>query len=125
MPNPLIRVDPWVMTPPDRPFWTTPDMWNAERRHPTWSTGEMCKTFLVMNRHSVLWHVQRARGVEGLPDVAPPRRPGGIEAFQWRLYDIEVLAHHLATRGVRAVTPAQLRRTITMIRLCAEGYEYL
>jgi hypothetical protein len=125
MPSPLVIGDPEVMTPPGRPFWTAPEMWDPEKFHPTWTTGEACRTFLGIPKHALLMGLRRAHGVEGLPDVAPPRRAGGAERFAWRLYDIELIAHHLATRGSRTISPARLRKAITMVKTCAEIHEFI
>lgn len=128
MPSPLILTDAGSLTPPDRPFWTTPQMWDPKVQEPTWSSGQVSKTFLALSRWTVTGSrgvVTWAHGVDGLPDLDPPRASGSSERYLFRLYDIELLAHHMAVQRPESMTPGKLRKVLLMVLTCAQLHGYL
>lgn len=123
MPRPLILADSAVLTPPDRQFWTAPWMWDEQKNDPTWSTGEASKTFFGLSRWSLAKAQPLAYGVEGLPDLDVPRGAGSSERYLWRLYDVELLAHHMGAAG--RLKPGKLNLVITAVKTVAQIHGYL
>lgn len=124
MPQPLVLVDAAVRTPPDRPFWTTPDMWEPERWWPTWTNAYAAQTFFGFSKHTLIRHLKEGNHVSAnTGEVSPPRRSGGVEPYAWRLYDIELMAHALLANG--KISAGTASRAILMVKTCAELHHYL
>lgn len=120
MPEPLIIADPALHTPPDREFWTTPEMLNEHGR-PKFGVSEVAKCFFG---RSPFWArrllQQRWEDPEGnLFEV--PRSASGDRWF--RLYDIErwahILAHHTVLDG------RQLELVVFMVKTNAQLHGFI
>lgn len=124
MPEPMVLVDAAVRTPPDRPFWTTEDMWDPDRWWPTWSNSTAAMTFFGFSKHTLIRHLGNGNNCSELTGaVEPPRRPGGVAPWAWRLYDIERMAHALAAN--HAINGSKLARAVLIVKTCAELHGYL
>ena len=124
MPEPMVLVDAAVATPPDRLFWTTEEMFDPERWWPSWSTNSVAMTFFAVSRHTVVRHLREGHNISAATgEVMPLRRPGGVERYAWRLFDIERFAHALAANG--RIRGHKLSRAVLMVKTCAELHGYL
>lgn len=123
-PEPMVLVDAAVVTPEGRAFWTTEDMFDAERLWPSWSSAEAAMTFFAFSKHTLVRHIRLGNNITDLTgEVLPPRRPQGVQAYVWRLWDIERLAYALAING--AIPGRKLARAVLMVKTCAELHEFL
>lgn len=122
MPEPLILADPDLRTPPDRPFWTTEEMVDDRRKWPLYSVAEVSKIFFGRSANWLRLHLRDGSNVsDELGVVDCPRSAAG--ARQFRLYDIERLAHAFAHNGV--VSAQELELTIIMVKAQAKIHHFI
>lgn len=117
MPEPMILATPDMLTPGGREFWTSPEMYDPKEHHPAFKISETARCFFGM---SPGWLRKHARmGYEWDGQVwQPPRTPANDMFF--RLYDIELFAHILATHPQHVLTGQQLQLTITIVKSVAQ-----
>lgn len=85
---------------------TTPDMvWSRKRSrggvHPSWSTGEVAKTFYGLAKETLINYLVEFGTVHPGTgeDLDIPRTPTGHRPYIWTLYHIERYAEILMARG--------------------------
>lgn len=129
--EPLVLVDPEVVTPPGQSLWTGPEMYDDKRNRPRYTMGTVAQVFFCRSTPWLRKHMRPQPNAEGVLVrhnesseyglVEPPRTEAGHHA--WRLYDIERLAYAFQEHHV--ITTAELQLCLKMIKLQAKGYGFI
>lgn len=106
----------------DEGLFTTEDMYDETSREPIFTSTQAASFFFGKNTR---WLLNVTEGVglhfDGTP-IQVRWHPDG-EYREYRLYDIERIAHALAGQG--RIGLVQLLRTVDLVRLVAQNYGYL
>lgn len=134
----LVLADPEVITPPGQSLWTTPEMFDPDRKRPAYTMATVAQVFFMKSTPWLRAHI-RPRTFKGKPIfddsgqrvlhtrsseygvVEPPRTGAGHHL--WRLYDIERLAYAFHEHHV--ITTVELENCIRMVKLQAKMAGYL
>lgn len=113
----MILAVPNMLTPGDREFWTSPEMYDPIRHHPAFKISETARCFFGMSPGWLRKHVKQ--GYEWDGEVwQPPRTPANDMYF--RLFDIELFAHILASTDPPVITGWHLQLTMTIVKSVAQ-----
>lgn len=101
--------------PQGRQYWTTPEM-----NQPTFTTQAVTKVFFG---RSTVW-LRKAFSQGRIGDLEIPRREHDPRnSREFRLYDIERLAHALAAS--HTIDGQRLERAVQIVRLVAQQHSYI
>jgi hypothetical protein len=103
------------------PLWTTPEMYDPERKRPAFSVKTTAEVFFGMSAPWLRKHQRQSNFSMALGKVEPLRTP--VKYHLYRLYDIERLAHTFA--GHQVIDGIRLERIITMVQIVAQLHGYL
>lgn len=108
----MIIADPRGLLPEGRRYWTTPTS-----RQPTYTTHIVARVFFGRSPAWLKKHLMlRDYTEQDEGDVAPTKGTNGY--FEWRLYDIERMAHALT--ATHHIDGARMELVITMVRTNAQ-----
>jgi hypothetical protein len=118
MTAPIIVSGEGLLVPTDRPYWTSPEMFNQRYGRPSFTKREVAQFF----GRSVTWLVHFALDHvdEEIGPVEPLKTSGGRK--RWTLHQIELLAH-LNLRA-HQITVDHFSHIINIIKSTATMYGY-
>jgi hypothetical protein len=120
MPEPMILVNPEMVTFGGREWMTSPEMYNAEKHYPTWRLSDVARTFYGMSRGWLVLHLSRGYEWDG-EAWQPPRTRGDHQFF--RLWDVELFTHLLLENDV--VGPGHAELTLTVVKSIARMHQFI
>lgn len=109
----MIIADPQGLLPEGRRYWTS----SPHQASPIYVTGEVARVFFGRSPEWLKKHLRlRDYPTPEEGDVTPRKGPNGY--YEWRLYDIERMAHALAIN--RHIDGQRLELVIRMVRTNAQ-----
>jgi hypothetical protein len=119
--KPMLIDTPSAESPRSGFLWTTPEMYDPERKRPAFSVKVTAEVFFGMSGSWLRKHQRQSNFSTELGQVEPLRTP--VKYHLYRLYDIERLGHTFAKHQV--IDGVHLERIVTMVRIVAQIYGYL
>lgn len=127
----LVLADPEVITPPGRPLWTSPEMYDPARQLPGYKMATVAMVFFGKSTPWLRKHIRPQKDDRGgtvLHTVSSefglvePLRTAANHHL-WRLYDVERLGYAFHEHGV--IDTFDLELLIRMVKLQAKRFGYL